>query len=104
MDQFREDSRHGLPPVTGGGESVGGGVRDTDEGRGPVVQVAAEGKGSVQGARGGYGDGVSDGSHEDATWEGGGGETELVSHGPWRGTADIPDGLPDRRRTAELPV
>ena len=51
---------------------------------------------------------VGDGSwvdgraHEDATWAGGGGDTELVSHTSWRVTADVPDGLPDRGRTREL--
>ena len=52
---------------------------------------------------GGDGDWFDDRAHEDATWAGGGEETELGSHAPWRGTADILDVLPDRRRTAELP-
>ena len=50
-----------------------------------------------------YGDWVDDGAHDDAIWAGGGGETELDSHASWRGTLDVPDGLPDRGRTAELP-
>ena len=52
---------------------------------------------------GGDGDWVAGGAHVDATWEGGGGETELFSRTPWRGTANIPDGLPDHRRITELP-
>ena len=43
----REDSRHGMPPITGGRESVRGGVRATDDGRGPFLLGLAEGKGAV---------------------------------------------------------
>ena len=43
------------------------------------------------------------GAREDATWEGGGGETELGFHAPWRGTANVLDRLPDRGMTVEFP-
>ena len=56
----------------------------------------------MQGVRGGEGAWVAGGAHEDVTWEGDGGETELGSHTPCRGTADVPDGIPDRGRTAEM--
>ena len=44
---LEEHSRHGLPPMPGGGDSVGGGVWDTDYRRGQFMPEAAEGKGAV---------------------------------------------------------
>ena len=52
---------------------------------------------------GGDGSWVYGGEHEDTTWAGGGGDTELGSHNPCQGTADVPDGITDRGRIAELP-
>ena len=64
---------------------------------------ATEGKVTVQGEQVGDGAWVAGGAHAYETWEGGGGEIKLAIRPPWRGTADIPDGLPDLWRTAELP-
>ena len=47
MDQFREDISHSLPPMPGNRDSVGGGVREKDGGRGTLLTGAAEGKGAV---------------------------------------------------------
>ena len=58
---------------------------------------------SVQGVRVVDGNRVAGRAHGDATWEGGRGETELVSYAPWQGTEDILDGPPNRRKTVELP-
>ena len=91
-------------PVPGGGDSVVDGVRETDEGRGPFVPGAAEGKVPVQGVWGGDGSWVAGGAHAGPKLEDSEGDTELGIHTPWQGTADVPDGLPGRRRTAELPV
>ena len=47
-----------LPPMPGGGDPVGGGVRAMDDGRGTLIPVAAEGTGAVQVVRGGDGGGI----------------------------------------------
>ena len=99
-----DDSWHGLPNMPGSRDSFRVGVRETDDGRELFVPGVAEGKDSVQGVREGDGAWVASGAHEDATWEGGGGKTDLGSHPLRRGTADVPDGLPERGRTMELPV
>ena len=66
--------------MPGGGDIVVGGVRETDDGRGPFVLGAAEGKGPVKGELEGDGASVAGGAHADTAWEGRGGETEFVSH------------------------
>ena len=53
--------------------------------------------------RGGNGAWVDGGEHEDSTWAGSGGETDLGSLTPCQGTIDVTDGLTDRGRTSELP-
>ena len=88
--------------MPGNKESVRSGVWKTDFGRGPFIPGATEGKVTVQGEQVGDGAWVAGGAHAYETWEGGGGEIKLAIRPPWRGTADIPDGLPDLRRTAEL--
>ena len=47
MDQCWEDSRNGMTPMPGGGDPVVGGVRETDDGRGPFLPGATEGTGAV---------------------------------------------------------
>ena len=88
--------------MPGGGDSVGGGLQEKDDGRGPFVLGEAAGSGLEQGVRGVDVDQVAGGTHSDAEWEGSGGETVLGSHGPWQRTAEIQDGLTDRRVTAEV--
>ena len=89
--------------MPGGRDSVGGGVWETDDGRGSFLPGAIEGKVAVQGVRNGDGDWFSGVAHVDTTWEGGEVETELGTRANWKVTADILDGLPNRRRTTELP-
>ena len=47
-DYCQEDSCHGLSPVPGGGDVVGGGVREKDDRRGTCVMGEAEGLDPVQ--------------------------------------------------------
>ena len=82
MDECEEDSRHGLPPMPGGGDPVGGGVRAMDDGRGTFLPGAAEGTGAMLGVRGGDGDWVDGGAYEDTTWTSDRGYLELVSLAP----------------------
>ena len=103
MDHCQEDSQHGLLPLPGGGESVGGGVRETDHRGGPHLQEAPEGKGSLQGVRGGDGGGISGESHDDSAWAVGRGATELDNPGHRGRATDIYNGLPRQGRPGELP-
>ena len=90
--------------MPGGGDTVGGGVQETDDGRGTFVLGTTEGAGSVQGVRGRDGAWVSGGAHADTAWEGKGENTELGSHGHHEETADVPDGPPDCGSNADLLV
>ena len=49
--------------MPGGKDPVGGGVRDTYDGRGPLVPEVTEGKGSLKGVLGGDGACVAGGVH-----------------------------------------
>ena len=71
-----------MPPMPGGGDPVGGGVRAMDDGRGTVLPGATEGTGPVQGVRGGDGGGIFVEAHDDKAWESGRGDTDLekLSH------------------------
>ena len=88
--------------MPGGGDSVGGGVWETNDRRETFIPGATEGKGTLQGVRGRDGDWVAGESHVDATWELCVEEMELGIIPPWRETTDIPYGLPDLWRTTEL--
>ena len=63
--------------MPGGGDPVGGGVRETYDRRGTLLQGASEGTGAVQGVRGGDGRGIIGRSQDDAAWASGRGEMEL---------------------------
>ena len=63
---------------------------------------SAESAGPVQGLWGGDGAWVAGGTHADAYLEGSRGGTDLGIQGPWRVTADVQNGFPDHRGTAEL--
>ena len=89
--------------MPGGGDTVGGGVWETDDRIGTFVPGEAEGAGTLQGVRGGDVTSVDGRAHADSEREGSGGGTELGCHGPCRGTMDVPDGIPDRGVTMELP-
>ena len=72
-----------MPPVPGSGDSFKGGVQDMDDGRGPFVPGAEEGKVPVQVVRGRYGDWFAGGAHGEKTSGGGIWETELGKHAHW---------------------
>ena len=98
-----EESRNGLPPIPGGGNPVGGGVRATDDRRGIFLPVATEGTGAVQGVWGGYGDWIDGRAHGDTTWAGGRGDMELDNLGHGGISVEVLHGLHVQGRPAELP-
>ena len=51
MDNFREDSQHGLPSMPGGEDLVGGGIWEKDDRGGPHIPGTSERKGPVRGLR-----------------------------------------------------
>ena len=103
MEKFWEDSRHGLPPLSGSGEPVGSSVREEDHGGRPHVQGAAEGTGVMRGMRRVVGGRIPDESSDDSKWERGG-NTTAMEHPNCRGWAlDFQDNLPGEGRPAELP-
>ena len=63
-DEHREDSWNGLLPVTGGRNSVGGGVRYTTDGSGAFLPGEAAVLGKVNRVWGGYGAQVAGGPPE----------------------------------------
>ena len=83
-------------------DAVGGGVWETDDGRGTFVPGEAEGSDLVQGVWGGDGAWAAGGTHGNTAWEVSGGETALGSHGPRQGTADLQNRITDRRGTVEM--
>ena len=58
-------------------DPVGGGVQASGEGRGIILPVAAEGKGTVQGVRGVDGNRIIGGAQDDTAWASDRGEMEL---------------------------
>ena len=92
-----------MPPMPGDRNAVGGGVRNTGDGRGDFLTGDAVGLGTVHGVQGGDGDWVAGGPYEDAAWEGSGWETALRKLIPRWGVTYLQDGIPDRRGTAEVP-
>ena len=86
-------SWHGLPPMPGGGDPVGGGVRATDDRRGTLLSGAIEGTGTVQGVWGGDGGGVFDREKYDTAWGSSRGETEMENLGRGGRAADVSHGL-----------
>ena len=84
-EQHLEDSRNGIPPVPGGGNAVGGGMREMDDGSGAFLPIEAAGSGTVHRLQEGYGAQVAGGPFADTSWEGSGWETELGNHGLWWG-------------------
>ena len=88
--------------MPGGGDAVGGGVREKYDGSGTFVPVEAVGLDSLQVVKVGDGDWVADKTHADTAWDGNGDDKALGRHGPRLITSYIQDGLSDRRGTAEL--
>ena len=103
MDNFREDSRHALPPLTGGGESVGGGVQEANQGVRPHVQGVTEGTGYLQGVWGYEGGGIPGDSLDDSAWEVGRDAMDLKNPGREGRATDISNGIPGQGGPTELP-
>ena len=103
MDILREDSRHGMPPPKGGGESVRVSIRGTDNVGGTHLPRATEGTGPVQGVQEGDGDGICGGTHNDSARAIGRGATELEDLGHRGIAADILHGLNSQGSPTELP-
>ena len=68
--------------VPGGGNTVGCGIREMDEGSGAFLLGEAAGLGTVRGVQEGYGDWVAGGIHAYTAWKGSGWETALGNHSP----------------------
>ena len=92
-DQRWEDSWNGLPPMTGGRNTVGCGVRAMDDRRGTFVTGEAACLGTVNRLQGGDGARVSGISSTDAEWEGNKWETTFRKKNHWRGDKYLQDGL-----------
>ena len=67
--QHWKESWNGLSPVSGGRNTFGGGVRETDDVRGFFLPVESAYLGTVHGVRGGYGARVTGVPHAYASWE-----------------------------------
>ena len=65
-----------------GGGTVGGGVWETDDGRGPFIPGAAEGTSTVQVVQGRDGAWFNGGTHADSAWEGSEVDTDLGKNVP----------------------
>ena len=102
-DQCQEDIRHGLPPLPGGGKSIGDGVQETDNGGGAHLQGATEGTGSVQGVRGGDVGGICGGSQYDSALASGRGAMELEKFVHRGRAADLLNGILGQGTPADLP-
>ena len=100
---MQEDSHHGLPSMPGGRYSVGGSIREKDDGGRPNIPGSEERKGTVRVMQERDGGGVIGVTLGDTAWAGGRGAVELESFGHRKRAADVPDGLPDQGRAKELP-
>ena len=89
--------------MSGGSQSIGGGVQTEDDGRGYDVSGTTEGAGRVQGMREGDGGRVAGIPPDDAAQKGEVGPVELgsISHG--RRATNISDSFTDQGRAEELP-
>ena len=93
---------NGLLSIPGGGDPVGGGIWEKDDGGGSHIPETSERKGPAQGLREIGGGGIIGITQGDVAWAGGRGAVELGSLGHGRRAADVPDGLPEQGRAAEL--
>ena len=102
-DKYREDSRHGLPPLLGSREPVGSSVREDGHRGRAHIQRSVEGTGVMRRMQRVVGGGIPDESYDNSTWEGGG-ETTAMDH-PGRGdwASDFQNGLTSKGRPTELP-
>ena len=92
-----------MPPLPGGKESVGGGVREEGHGGRPHVHGASEGTGIMQGVRRFDGGGIPDESSDGSIWEGGGDTTAMEKPGRRGRATDFTNEFPGKGRSAEIP-
>ena len=90
--------------MTGGGDPVGGGIWETNEGGGTNIPGTSERKGPVRGLRERDVGGIIGVTQGYAAWAGGRGAVDLGSFGDGRRSVDVLDGLPDQGRAVELPT
>ena len=92
-----------MQTVSGGRQSIGGGVRTEDDRGGADVSGTTEGAGQARVMREGNGGRVSGIPPDDVAWKGEGVTLELrsISHG--RQSTNILDSFPDQERAEELP-
>ena len=88
--------------MPGGGDSVGGSIREKYDRGGPNIPGKSERTVTVRGLREIEGGGIVGVPQDDTAWAGGRGAMDLGSLGQGRRNADISDGLPDQGRVAEL--
>ena len=69
----------------------------------PQVQGATEGTGLIQGVRRVDGSRIPDESSDDSTWEGIRDTTKMENPGYGMRAMDLPNGIPGKGRSAELP-
>ena len=98
-----EYNRNCLPPVPGGGNTSGGSLQATDDGRVAFVSGETECPGTVQGVQGGDGDRVSGIPSTDASGESNIQENTLGNQGPWQRAMHLQYGFTNRWGTKELP-
>ena len=92
-----------MPSLSGGRESVGGGIWETDSGGGPHLPGVTKGIGLVQIVRGGEGGGICGGTQDDSAWDSFRGATELENLGHGGIATDISHGISVQGRPADLP-
>ena len=90
--------------MPGGRDTVGGCIQEEDDGGRTNIPGAAEITDTVRGMQEGYGGGIVGVPQDDTAWAGDRGAMELGSLGHRRRTTDVPVGLPDQGRAAELPI
>ena len=92
-----------MQTVSGGRQSIGGGVRKEYDRGGTNLPGATEGAGQVRGMREGDGVRVAGIPPDDAARKGEGRKVELGSLNHGRQPTNISDGFPNQRRAKEFP-
>ena len=102
-EECQEYSQHGLQDVPGSRDTVGGSIREEDDGGETNIPVTKERAGTVRGMREGDGGRVFGVPQNDTAWEGNSGAIDLGSLSHGRRTADVSVSLPDQGRAAKMP-
>ena len=100
--ECQEYGRDGLPPLSGSGHTVIGGVRAAEDMRGTIVLVEAVSQGAVIGVWGGDAVGIAGIPPKKAERESSGREAELSYRGPRQRSTNLQDGFTNRGGTKEL--